>query len=110
MLIQIPVENAIKHGLLRKEGRRLLDIEISLKKEAVVICVRDNGGGYKEKHTSWGTGTGLKVIAQTIQLLNSYNRSQLTMTVGNMSMGNGEVGCEVCFVVPLDYSYQLKKK
>ena len=110
MLIQIPVENAIKHGLLRKEGRRLLDIEISLKEEAVVICVRDNGGGYKEKHTSWGTGTGLKVIAQTIQLLNSYNRSQLTMTVGNMSMGNGEVGCEVCFVVPLDYSYQLKKK
>lgn len=110
MLIQIPVENAIKHGLLRKEGRRLLDIEISLKEEAVVICVRDNGGGYKEKHTSWGTGTGLKVIAQTIQLLNSYNRSQLTMTVGNLSMGNGEVGCEVCFVVPLDYSYQLKKK
>lgn len=110
MLIQIPVENAIKHGLLRKEGRRLLDIEISLKEEAVVICVRDNGGGYKEKHTSWGTGTGLKVIAQTIQLLNSYNCSQLTMTVGNLSMGNGEVGCEVCFVVPLDYSYQLKKK
>ena len=110
MLIQIPVENAIKHGLLRKEGRRLLDIEISLKEEAVVICVRDNGGGYKEKHTSWGTGTGLKVIAQTIQLLNSYNRSKLTKKVGNLSMGNGEVGCEVCFVVPLDYSYQLKKK
>lgn len=110
MLIQIPVENAIKHGLLLKEGRRLLEIEVSRKGEAVVICVRDNGGGYKEKHTSWGTGTGLKVIAQTIQLLNSYNRSQLTMTVGNLPMGNDETGCEVCFVVPFDYSYQLKKE
>lgn len=110
MLIQIPVENAIKHGLRTKQGKRLLNVQIRCGGEAVEIIIRDNGGGYREKSLNRGTGTGMKVITRTIQLLNYYNRTPITMCIGNVPMDDGETGCEVRFVVPLDYSYQLNKR
>lgn len=111
MLLQIPVENAIKHGLRLKEGKRLLMITVHrLDDNQVDIAVRDNGGGYRKVSKNQGTGTGMKVITQTIQLLNMYNSRPIQMRIDNISVGeNNEIGCEVRFVVPLDYSYQLKK-
>lgn len=111
MLLQIPVENAIKHGLRLKEGKRLLSISVHrLDDNQVDIAVRDNGGGYRKVSTNQGTGTGMKVITQTIQLLNMYNSRPIQMRINNISVGeDNEMGCEVRFVVPLEYSYQLKK-
>lgn len=108
MLLQIPVENAIKHGLRLKEGKRMLQICITRKSEAVEVIICDNGGGYHKTSANRGTGTGMKVITQTIQLLNSYNRYPIVMTINNVSVGDGETGCEVRFVLPLHYSFQLK--
>ena len=110
MLLQIPVENAIKHGLRLKEGKRLLSIRITRKEEKVEVVICDNGGGYHKTSVNRGTGTGMKVITQTIQLLNSYNRNPIVMTINNVPVGEGETGCEVRFVLPLHYSYQLKGK
>lgn len=111
MLLQIPVENAIKHGLRLKEGKRLLLIQIhKLENNQVEIVICDNGGGYRKTSVSYGTGTGMKVITQTIQLLNMYNSRPILMKINNVLIGEEkEMGCEVRFVVPLDYSYQLKK-
>lgn len=110
MLLQIPVENAIKHGLRLKEGKRLLRIGITRKEEKVEVVICDNGGGYHKTSINRGTGTGMKVITQTIQLLNSYNRNPIVMAIDNVPVGEEETGCEVRFVVPLHYSYQLKRK
>lgn len=111
MLLQIPVENAIKHGLRLKEGKRLLLIQAhELEGNQVEIVVCDNGGGYRRGSVNYGTGTGMKVITQTIQLLNMYNSHPILMKINNVLVGEEkEMGCEVRFVVPLDYSYQLKK-
>lgn len=109
MLLQIPVENAIKHGLRLKEGKRLLRISISRKDKFVEIVICDNGGGYHRKSANKGTGTGMKVITQTIQLLNSYNRTPIVMSIQNVPVEQGEMGCEIRFVLPLHYTYQLKK-
>ena len=47
MLIQPFVENAIKHGLLHKEGKKILNI--TFKKTETLICtVTDNGIGRKK--------------------------------------------------------------
>lgn len=74
----------------------------------IVVC--DNGGGYRRGSVNYGTGTGMKVITQTIQLLNMYNSHPILMKINNVLVGEEkEMGCEVRFVVPLDYSYQLKK-
>lgn len=111
MLLQIPVENAIKHGLRLKEGRRLLRIKVcQLPDNQIEIIVSDNGGGYRKNSANHGTGTGMKVITQTIQLLNIYNSRPIQMKINNVFVGEEkETGCEVRFVIPLDYSYQLKK-
>lgn len=110
MLLQIPVENAIKHALRMKEGQQKLWIRIKKESEYIKIVICDNGGGYRPHSQNKGTGTGMKVLTQTIQLLNSYNRRQIVMTINNVSVEGGEVGCEVCFTIPFVYSYQLKGK
>ena len=108
MLLQIPVENAVKHALSCKDGIRMLWIEVKKDKDCIKALVRDNGGGFKVKSNSYGTGTGMKVLSQTIQLLNSYNRYPLIMQINNVEIKErGELGCEVKFTIPLDYSYLL---
>ena len=120
MLVQIPVENAIKHGLRGKSGRKRLNIKIVKTGECIVIVIQDNGGGFQSvASVSAGTGTGMKVITRTLQLLNAYNRFPIEMKINNvefpieMKINNveieHEIGCEVYFKIPLDYSFNLKK-
>lgn len=110
MLLQIPVENAIKHGLRLKEGKRLLCLSVREGEGEVILSVCDNGGGYRMKSVNHGTGTGMKVITQTIQLLNAYNSRPMVMKINNVPVGgDGSIGCEVRYTVPSDYSYSLKK-
>jgi sensor histidine kinase YesM len=45
LLIQPFVENAIWHGLLPKEGEKRLDIDVSSRKNIVMIVINDNGIG-----------------------------------------------------------------
>ena len=92
-------------------GKRLLRIQIRLLLDnQVEIVVSDNGGGYRKVSVNHGTGTGMKVITQTIQLLNTYNSRPIQMKINNVLVGEEkEMGCEVRFVIPLNYSYQLKK-
>lgn len=109
MLIQIPVENAIKHALRAKEGEKKLWVEVkAMKNNELEVIVCDNGGGYRRNSAFKGTGTGLKVITQTIQMLNACNKQPIVLTVENVSLDNGERGCRIRFTIPLDYSYQLK--
>lgn len=42
------------------------------------------------KSNSYGTGTGMKVLSQTIQLLNSYNRYPLIMQINNVEIKKEE--------------------
>lgn len=110
MLLQIPVENAIKHALRLKEGFRLLRISVTAGEKEVVMTVTDNGGGYRLNSVSRGTGTGMKVITQTIQLLNFYNSRPIVMKISNVFLEEcGTTGCQVLFKVPYNYSYTLKK-
>ncbi|MBQ8224673.1 MAG: histidine kinase [Bacteroides sp.] len=107
MLLQIPVENAVKHALRDKSGDRRLWIEATRVAEGVTIRITDNGGGYRMSSTRRGTGTGMKVIMQTIQILNSKNRQAIDVSLHNVTLDNGEVGCQVTFLLPSDYDYRL---
>ena len=88
--------------MLHIQVRLLLDNQVE-------IVVSDNGGGYRKVSVNHGTGTGMKVITQTIQLLNTYNSRPIQMKINNVLVGKKRNGCEVRFVIPLNYSYQLKK-
>lgn len=107
MMIQIPVENAVKHALKGKDGKRCLWIFINRQANGVCIKIRDNGGGYRPNSLNRGTGTGMKVIMQTIQILNMKNKETIDASVHNVSLPEGEIGCEVTFLLPDKYDYRV---
>ncbi|NUK99944.1 histidine kinase [Bacteroides sartorii] len=109
MMIQIPVENALKHALKDKEGMKRLWIDIRRIEIGICIKIRDNGGGYKVNSVNHGTGTGMKVIFQTVQLLNANNKKHLDISIANVQLDEGEIGCEFTVILPQGYDYNLKK-
>ncbi|MDY5240011.1 MAG: hypothetical protein SPH57_16355 [Bacteroides helcogenes] len=109
MLIQIPVENAIKHALRGKEGERNLWISACRQKDGIRIRITDNGGGYRLNSRNRGTGTGMKVVMQTIQILNRKNKEGIDVAIHNVTLPTGETGCEVTFLLPEKYNYNIEK-
>lgn len=111
MMIQIPAENAIKHGLRDKDGEKRLAISVSKEPGFTCICIEDNGRGF---HLQVGgqdlqsTGTGLRVINQTIQLLNASNREPICLSFEAGKQGTPEnPGCRVIYAIPEQYSFVL---
>lgn len=107
MLIQIPVENAVKHALRGKEGERNLWITVQRQENNICIKIVDNGGGYRSNSSNRGTGTGMKVIMQTIQILNMKNKEAIDVSIHNISLPNGEKGCQITFLLPDKYNYEI---
>ncbi len=107
MLIQIPVENAVKHALRDKEGERNLWITVHRQEDSTCIKITDNGGGYRPDSSHRGTGTGMKVIMQAIQILNMKNKEAIDVSIHNISLPSGEIGCQVTFLLPDKYNYEI---
>ena len=108
MIVQIPVENAIKHGLAGKDDEKELTIRISREGKGVRIVICDNGRGYRPQVASStrGTGTGLKVLYQTIQLLNTKNKNEkIRFNIDNRN--DGQTGTQVSVFIPFHFSYDL---
>ena len=99
MTIQIFVENAIKHGLKRQGG--MLTIRASRQDDATLVEVLDNGQGLD---SSYQEHTGMKVVRQTIQMLNEHNHQQITFGIGNLKQG-----CRSWLLLPDDYNYNIAK-
>lgn len=107
MMIQIPVENAVKHALREKEGERNLWVSVCRRGNGICIKITDNGGGYRPDSRNRGTGTGMKVIMQTIRILNNKNKEAIDVLVHSVSLQSGEMGCEVTFWLPDNYDYRI---
>jgi LytS/YehU family sensor histidine kinase len=99
MTIQIFVENAIKHGLKRKGG--MLTVRAVRKGKATLIEVIDSGTGLTP---SYQEHTGMRVVRQTIQMLNERNQQPITFGLGNL-----EQGCRSWLQIPDDYKYNIAK-
>jgi two-component sensor histidine kinase len=107
MIVQIPVENAIKHALRGKEGKKTLLVSVTKNAGSIHIVIQDNGAGYKPgQSVHKGTGTGLKVIYQTIALLNEKNTSQIDFRISNIE-NQVTTGTRVDISIPENYSYDL---
>lgn len=110
MIIQIFAENAVKHGLRPlKEGGNL-DIIIRQSGKEVQIEINDNGVGRKVSRESGphGTGKGMKIIDQTILIINKYNQRNITYSVSDLSDGSGKpAGTSVRITIPdgMNYSF-----
>jgi tetratricopeptide (TPR) repeat protein len=107
MIIQIPVENAIKHGLAPKKENRKLFVSLKSKSESLVITITDNGIGLPRQISSnQNTGTGLKVLTGTIHILNHMNDKKITFEMQNLEE-KGLSGTKVLISIPYQYSYNV---
>ncbi len=69
MLIQLLVENSIKHGLRNKKGIKKLNLDAGITGDRTSIAIEDNGIGRKAAYRyNRDSGKGLKLINDMIQL------------------------------------------
>lgn len=103
MFIQILVENAIKHGLKKRVGQKTLRVSVSVENMRCNIAVTDNGAGFDIRHSDPdSTGTGLKVIRSSINIINRSNKRKIRIGIKNLTDNEGNVaGCEVLLSLPL---------
>lgn len=108
MILQIPVENAIKHGLMPKNETGLLIIDIYKVSGSIILKITDNGVGRNKQNRSIGTGTGLKVLNSTIYLLNQINDRKMSMRFLDMDK-NGGTGTQVVIEIPIGIDFNLNR-
>lgn len=108
MIIQIPVENAIKHGLRSIIGLKKLDITIQNDNTGVKIEIMNNGHAYKPEFniSTKGTGTGLSVIFRTIALLNEKNTHKITFDIQALNEKE-QTGTYVLITIPYDFKFDI---
>ncbi|MCG6186520.1 histidine kinase [Maribellus maritimus] len=102
MILQIPVENAIKHGFVHSSFNNELTITAKKETNFLILTVADNGIGIHNAHNSTrGTGTGLKVLTNTIHNLNLSNKKKMSFEILN----NGVKGTKVIIRIPVTFNY-----
>lgn len=102
MFIQILVENSIKHGLKGRSGSKRLRVSVTADGDSCRITVADNGTGFDIRRSDpSSTKTGLKVIRNTINIINQGRKRKMRLDVRNVTAPDGTVaGCEVTLTVP----------
>jgi LytS/YehU family sensor histidine kinase len=109
MLIQPYVENAVKHGLLHKQGHKKLSVNFSLLNNQILLCIiEDNGIGRKrskemnalreKKYTSFATGA----TQRRLELLNYKRNDSIAVHFEDLydAIGNAN-GTKVTVQIPI---------
>ena len=110
LLIQPFVENAIWHGLMHKEEKGQLHIEIFPESDFLFLIVRDNGIGrqqaskYSQTPTTRHRSVGLKLTAERIDLLQHSKENKPKVTINDLVNPDGSsAGTEVVIKIPSIY-------
>ncbi|WP_455587369.1 histidine kinase [Bacteroides sp.] len=113
MMIQIFVENAIKHGLKNlpadTEGKteKKLMLLVYRKENCICIEVYNSGKPLNLQNIDQKTQNGLRVISQTIQLLNERNKQQMSYSLTEYQNKTGEPGCCAQLIIPENYNFNI---
>ena len=124
MILQIPVENALKHafvGMEESEEKPLLDVKVWIEDGMLRIDVIDNGCGgvgavagmgTRKANAAASTGTGLRILNSTIEMLNAGNVRKLYFRMQSRAGAAGggsdrQKGMCVSIGVPCEYDYSV---
>lgn len=123
MILQIPVENALKHAFVGMEEsgeKPLLDVKIWIEDGMLRIDVIDNGCGgvgavagmgTRKTNAAASTGTGLRILNSTIEMLNAGNARKLYFRMQGRAAADGgsdrQKGMCVSIGVPCEYDYSV---
>lgn len=109
MMVQIFVENAIKHGLKKLPGDavKCLTVQVFRRVGAIHIEVLNNGSVPVVQRSGDRPQIGLRVVAQIIQLLNTRNRQPMRFELSGYRTPEGEEGCRALLVIPDSYNFDM---
>ena len=124
MILQIPVENALKHAFVGMEEsgeKPQLDVKIWIEDGMLRIDVIDNGCGgvgavagmgARKANAAASTGTGLRILNSTIEMLNAGNVRKLYFKMQSRAGAAGgesdrQKGMCVSIGVPCEYDYSV---
>lgn len=124
MILQIPVENALKHAFVGMEEsgeKPQLDVKIWIEDGMLRIDVIDNGCGgvgaaagmgTRKANAAASTGTGLRILNSTIDMLNAGNARKLYFRMQSRAGAAGggsdrQKGMSVSIGVPCEYDYSV---
>ncbi len=100
-IIQIFVENSLKHGIKELKTGGLIKISIKDNEKHVIIEIEDNGIGRKQaksRHSANSTGKGLILTKEYIDLINSFNKEKITLNF--IDKKDNENGLTVRITIP----------
>lgn len=107
MLIQPYIENAIKHGLLHKDGNKRLEIKFSLENQILLVEIKDNGVGRKRaeelkkikavKYESFSSNAN----AKRLEILNKGLHFHVGFEIIDLYSNNQAVGTHVKLTIPI---------
>ena len=124
MILQIPVENALKHAFVGMEEsgeKPQLDVKIWIEDGMLRIDVIDNGCGgvgavagmgTRKANAAASTGTGLRILNSTIEMLNAGNARKMYFKMQSRA-GTADGGSDrqkgmcVSIGVPCEYDYSV---
>ena len=111
LIIQLFVENAIKHAFPNHKGKDHITIMVKNKTKLIHIEISDNGIGRKEAakrqelHPEKSTGIGLKVMHEFIQLLNQSNKNKLKFSIQDINDNSVAAVTKVIISIPKNFQY-----
>lgn len=106
MMAHIFVENAVKHGLRSLKSDRFLNIDIRRGDDVITISVENNCKKTDSINNSDHTGTGLRIVTQTIQTLNEYNKRKISLNIETRnSDDNTQTIWKVTLSIPDGYNF-----
>jgi PAS domain S-box-containing protein len=105
LLIQPYVENAILHGLYKKQDRGTLQIRINEQQGTLVFEIEDDGIGreaaikLKNENFPSHKSMGIKLTEERLRLINEYHRA--AFEIEDLVNENGPCGTRVRITVPV---------
>ena len=110
LILQPYVENAIWHGLMHKEEKGQLDIEVSEENNHLYFKVTDNGIGRQKaaelasKSATKHKSMGLKITAHRIAMMQNSGDNESAVTINDLIEQDGTAaGTEVNIKMPVLY-------
>lgn len=105
LMIQLFVENAVKHGLRGQSGDLFLTVDLEHVDDSIKIVI-DNNGTIEQKTSLLSTKTGLNAVLQTTALYNKVNPRPIEINYGPKSNGVWHVS----IVIPDGYKFKELRK
>jgi ligand-binding sensor domain-containing protein len=109
MLIQIFVENAVKHGFGDRPGGGKVEIELLKENDALLILVRDNGVGrqYATDKSFSDPGSGIMLVSSIFRIMNERNSLKSNLEIKDLFNDGLPSGTEVRIWIPDGYDFSF---